>query len=104
MILYPKRFTSFCFHFSDLPSMLSGSQIGVIDPHEEYFTEGKNRRTGYSWKITDDRHIINNIPDQFSQEAATTVLYFAFHYDSDPLTFLRLSIPLKRCTHYLKDS
>ena len=66
MILYPKRFTSFCFHFSDLPSMLSGSQIGVIDPHEEYFTEGKNRRTGYSWKITDDRHIINNIPDQFA--------------------------------------
>ena len=46
--------------------MLSGSQIGVIDPHEEYFTEGKNRRTGYSWKITDDRHIINNIPHQFA--------------------------------------
>ena len=63
MILY----LYFFLHLpSDLPSILSGSQIGVIDPHEEYFTEGKIRRTGYSWKITDDRHIINMIPDQFT--------------------------------------
>ena len=64
VILYPLL----CIlHLSlDLPSILSGSQIGVIDPHEEYFTEGRNRRTGYSWKITDDRHIMDNIPDQFA--------------------------------------
>ena len=41
VILYPLL----CIlHLSlDLPSILSGSQIGVIDPHEEYFTEGRNR-------------------------------------------------------------
>ena len=64
VILYPLL----CIlHLSlDLPSILSGSQIGVIDPHEEYFTEGRNRRTGYSWKVNDNRHVMDNIPDQFA--------------------------------------
>ena len=39
------------------------SQIGVIDPHEKCFEEG---RTGYSWDIRDDRDIMNTIPDQFA--------------------------------------
>ena len=39
------------------------SQIGVIDPHEKCFEEG---RTGYSWDIRDDGDIMNTIPDQFA--------------------------------------
>ena len=42
---------------------MSMSQIGVIDPHEKCFEEG---RTGYSWDIRDDRDIMNTIPDQFA--------------------------------------
>ena len=48
---------------TDLPSIMSNSQIGVIDPHARCFGE---RRTGYSWDIRDDRDIINAIPDQFA--------------------------------------
>ena len=42
---------------------MSMSQIGVIDPHEKCFEEG---RTGYSWDIRDDGDIMNTIPDQFA--------------------------------------
>ena len=42
---------------------MSTSQIGIIDPHEKCFEEG---RTGYSWDIRDDRDIMNTIPDQFA--------------------------------------
>ena len=44
---------------------MSGSQIGVIDPHEEYFGDRKGRRTGYRWRMEEDRAIIDSIPDQF---------------------------------------
>ena len=42
---------------------MSTSQIGIIDPHEKCFEEG---RTGYSWDIRDDGDIMNTIPDQFA--------------------------------------
>ena len=48
---------------TDLPSIMSTSQIGVIDPHEKCFGEG---RTGYSWDVRDDSDIMNAIPDQFA--------------------------------------
>ena len=51
--------------FSDLPSIVSGSQIGVIDPHEEYFSDENGKRTGHRWRLKEDRDIINSIPDQF---------------------------------------
>jgi len=50
----------------DLPSILSGSQIGIIDPHETFFTDKRNRRTGYSWPLKEARDAVNSIPDQFS--------------------------------------
>ena len=50
----------------DLPSMVSGSQIGVIDPHEEYFADRRNRRTGYSWQMKEGRDLMDTIPDQFA--------------------------------------
>ena len=46
--------------------MVSGSQIGVIDPHEEYFADRKKRRTGYSWQMKEGRDIMDTIPDQFA--------------------------------------
>ena len=51
---------------TDLPSVMSTSQIGVIDPHEKCFGEIGERRTGYSWDIRNDRDIMNTIPDQFA--------------------------------------
>ncbi|XP_073237885.1 sacsin-like [Porites lutea] len=51
------------FHVTDLPSIMSTSQIGVIDPHEKCFGE---RRTGYSWDIRNGRDVMNAIPDQFA--------------------------------------
>ena len=44
---------------------MSGSQIGVIDPHEDYFGDGKGRRTGHRWRMKEDRAVIDSIPDQF---------------------------------------
>ena len=44
---------------------MSSSQIGVIDPHEEYFGEGKERRTGHRWRLKEDRAVMDSIPDQF---------------------------------------
>ncbi|KAJ7380146.1 hypothetical protein OS493_010857 [Desmophyllum pertusum] len=49
----------------NLPSIVSSSQIGMIDPHEEYFGDGKNRRTGHRWRMKEDRAIMDSIPDQF---------------------------------------
>lgn len=50
----------------DLPSILSGTKIGFIDPLEECFSEGRrNRRTGYRWRLNRDREIMNGIADQF---------------------------------------
>lgn len=51
---------------SDLPSILSKRKIGVIDPLEQCFSEGRlDRRTGYRWRLNRDREIMNGIPDQF---------------------------------------
>ena len=56
-----------CFFFpADLPSIVSGSTVGMIDPHEKYFSDGTNRRTGYSWLMKEDRNLMITIPDQFS--------------------------------------
>ena len=37
----------------------------MIDPHEEYFGEGKDRQTGYRWRLKEDREVMDSIPDQF---------------------------------------
>ena len=50
----------------DLPSILSGTKIGFIDPLELCFSEGRlDRRTGYRWRLNRDRESMNSIPDQF---------------------------------------
>lgn len=51
---------------TDLPSILSGTKIGFIDPHEYHFNKGpRERRTGYRWHLRKDRENMNRIPDQF---------------------------------------
>ena len=37
----------------------------MIDPHEEYFGEGKNRQTGHRWRLKEDRAVMDSIPHQF---------------------------------------
>ncbi|PFX28348.1 sacsin-like [Stylophora pistillata] len=54
------------FHLTDLPSILSGTKIGFIDPHENHFNKGpRERRTGYRWHLRKNREDMNGIPDQF---------------------------------------
>ena len=60
-------FISVVFPFlADLPSIVSGSKVGMIDPHEKYFTDGTSKRTGYSWRMKENRNVMITIPDQFS--------------------------------------
>ena len=51
---------------ADLPSIVSGSTVGMIDPHEKYFSDGTSKRTGYSWRMKENRNVMITIPDQFS--------------------------------------
>ena len=37
----------------------------MIDPHEEYFGDGKDRRTGHRWRLKEDREVMDSLPDQF---------------------------------------
>ncbi|XP_078348598.1 sacsin-like [Oculina patagonica] len=53
------------FHLTDLPSILSGSQIGIIDPHGVYFSDRRHRRTGKYWNLKEDCSVIADIRDQF---------------------------------------
>ena len=48
-----------------MPSILSGSQIGIIDPHGVYFSDRRNRRTGKYWNLKEDCTVISDIRDQF---------------------------------------
>ena len=49
LYLIVKMRQSYLCSFSDLPSIVSGSQIGVIDPHEKYFSDENGKRTGHRW-------------------------------------------------------
>uniref|UniRef100_UPI00358E8447 sacsin n=1 Tax=Myxine glutinosa TaxID=7769 RepID=UPI00358E8447 len=51
------------YHVTDLPSILSGEQIGILDPHEAVFGA---RETGRSWHLLDDCEEIQKLHDQFS--------------------------------------
>lgn len=53
------------FHMTDLPSLLSDSQIGFIDPHGVHFSDKRHRRTGKHWRLNEDRAEMDEIPDQF---------------------------------------
>ncbi|XP_038057003.1 sacsin-like [Patiria miniata] len=58
------------FHLTDMPCILSGDQIGYLDPLEENFTFDPNTNTRYvgergkSWKLSPA--LLSEFPDQFS--------------------------------------
>lgn len=61
--------SSFRYNFlisSDLPSVVSGDRVVIIDPCEKYFVCNEDKTTGYSWHLTQHRRAISRIPDQFS--------------------------------------
>ena len=41
---------AWCF-ISDLPSVISGDSVGIIDPHEKYFSDDNGKRSGMRWKL-----------------------------------------------------
>lgn len=51
------------FHFADVPSIFSGDQIGMLDPHQVLFGP---RESGQCWNLKDDSKEINELTDQFS--------------------------------------
>ena len=52
--------------FSDLPSLLSGCQIGFIDPHGVHFSEKRCQRTGKLWNLQEDLEEMGKVSGQFS--------------------------------------
>lgn len=58
-------FAIVCYFLSDLPSILSDSRIGFIDPHGVYFSDKRHRRTGKNWRLKDVYTEMESIPDQF---------------------------------------
>ena len=49
------------FHYIlDLPSILSGERVGMIDPHHKYFPQST-----YGWNLRRTPHILDDLSDQF---------------------------------------
>uniref|UniRef100_A0ACB8FGQ0 Uncharacterized protein n=1 Tax=Sphaerodactylus townsendi TaxID=933632 RepID=A0ACB8FGQ0_9SAUR len=51
------------YHITDVPSIFSGDQIGMLDPHQVLFGP---RESGQCWNLKDDSKEINELTDQFS--------------------------------------
>jgi sacsin len=52
--------------FSDLPSILSGEGIGFLDPHEQFFKNGRYPTSSYLWNLKLNKDQIAAMEDQFS--------------------------------------
>ena len=50
---------------TDLPSILSEKRIGFIDPHEDHFNTGENRRTGFNLRLKEVPNASEKMSDQF---------------------------------------
>ncbi|XP_034266196.1 LOW QUALITY PROTEIN: sacsin [Pantherophis guttatus] len=51
------------YHITDVPSIFSGDQIGVLDPHQKLFGPSES---GQCWNLKDDIKEINELTDQFT--------------------------------------
>ncbi|KAK3746288.1 hypothetical protein QZH41_016543, partial [Actinostola sp. cb2023] len=49
-----------------LPSVVSGDSLGIIDPHEKYFSDEDGKRSGIRWNLTGDAVNMRGIADQFA--------------------------------------
>ena len=50
---------------TDLPSLISDSRIGFIDPHGVHFSDRRRLRTGKYWRLEEGRASIDKFSDQF---------------------------------------
>ena len=48
-----------------MPSLISDSRIGFIDPHGVHFSDRRRIRTGKYWRLDEDRASIDEFSDQF---------------------------------------
>ena len=53
------------FVHADLPSVLSGNRLFIIDPHEKYFKVNGATTSGYTWNLTKQRAEVRRLADQF---------------------------------------
>ncbi|KYO44864.1 hypothetical protein Y1Q_0022949 [Alligator mississippiensis] len=51
------------YHITDVPSIFSGDQIGMLDPHQTLFGP---HESGQCWNLKDDSKEINDLTDQFA--------------------------------------
>uniref|UniRef100_A0A8D0LBK9 Sacsin n=1 Tax=Sphenodon punctatus TaxID=8508 RepID=A0A8D0LBK9_SPHPU len=51
------------YHITDVPSIFSGDQIGMLDPHQMLFGP---HESGQCWNLKDDSKEINELTDQFA--------------------------------------
>ncbi|KAI6078548.1 hypothetical protein LUU34_00048500 [Aix galericulata] len=51
------------YHITDLPSIFSGEQIGMLDPHQTLFGP---HESGQCWNLKEDSKEINELTDQFA--------------------------------------
>lgn len=68
------------FHLTDLPSVVSGDKVCILDPNEKYFEKDGRRTTGYGWNLREDKEKIESICDQFLPYVNV------FGDDTDPVT------------------
>uniref|UniRef100_A0A803YGF9 Ubiquitin-like domain-containing protein n=1 Tax=Meleagris gallopavo TaxID=9103 RepID=A0A803YGF9_MELGA len=51
------------YHITDVPSIFSGDQIGMLDPHQTLFGP---HESGQCWNLKEDSKEINELTDQFA--------------------------------------
>ena len=50
---------------TDLPSVVSGKQVFIIDPHEKYFQFKGRGTSGYMWNLADQKSEVHRLQHQF---------------------------------------
>ncbi|KAK9402410.1 sacsin, partial [Crotalus adamanteus] len=60
------------YHITDVPSIFSGDQIGMLDPHQKLFGPSES---GQCWNLKDDIKEISELTDQFAPFIAQDAVY-----------------------------
>ncbi|CAH1796047.1 unnamed protein product [Owenia fusiformis] len=86
------------FHLTDLPMILSGERIGIIDPHQTTFSSGT-----HGWHLKKSKSVIDSLPDQFDPFkglfGCTSGAFESGYYDSTLFRF-----PLRQENSALSDA
>ena len=54
------------FVITDLPGILSGNRLGMIDPHEDLFINGRARTSTFDWHLQSELEAMEKISDQWT--------------------------------------